>query len=137
MRFLCLISLFLCTLVLSGCDDTVSHYYPSKSVADTEGLFQRGWLPFIIPDSTRDITTINDLDTNESAGDFSFFPLDAEGFKKHLHKILPSEITGTDGTRYLKQGYSAYQYSDKDTVWLFFIHAINGHCEYRMRANIP
>jgi hypothetical protein len=37
-------------------------------------LFERGWLPDIVPDSSREITINNDLDLNLSKGEFFFDP---------------------------------------------------------------
>jgi hypothetical protein len=46
----------------------------------TDHVFERGWLPDILPASAHDIHTRNNLDLNLSDGEFSFEPVDAAAF---------------------------------------------------------
>lgn len=64
--------------------DTVEDLYPTRAEAQADRLFERGWLPSILPDSSYDITTRNDLDTNTSKGSFSFDERDFPAFRAHL-----------------------------------------------------
>ena len=62
-----------CIAILSsltvGCDVVTSNYETMQD-ARNDRLFERGWLPDILPDSTTSIRTSNDLDINTSVGEF-------------------------------------------------------------------
>lgn len=57
-------------LTMYGCSDIVTSEYPTYQNAEEDGLFQRGWLPEIIPRSATEIVVNNNLDLNESSGSF-------------------------------------------------------------------
>ncbi len=132
MTILRLSFIFITLLFMSGCSDTVKNSYSTRADAEADGLFERGWLPTIIPVSSRDITTKNNLDLNFSEGEFFFPPDQATKFFSQLRKMSPSEISGTDSVRFLERDYWPYSYSDKDSHWIFFVNPEKGHCEYRM-----
>jgi hypothetical protein len=113
-----------------GCGDTVTSRYETR--ADADKLFQRGWLPSIIPKSSYDITTKNDLDINVSEGQFSFAPSHAEEFIKHLQRMEASEFSGIDSVRFMGRGYWPYYFRNANSWWQFFINTEKGHCKYRM-----
>jgi hypothetical protein len=126
--------LLIATLFVCGCSDTVTRRYRTRAEAEADILFQRGWLPSIIPQSSFNITTRNDLDISVSEGEFSFSPDHAKVFTDCLRRMDPSEISGTDRARYMERDYWPYAYQDKDSSWTFFIDTEKGHCEYRMRS---
>lgn len=57
-------------LTMHGCSDIVTSEYPTYQIAEEDELFQRGWLPEIIPRSATEIVVNNNLDLNESSGNF-------------------------------------------------------------------
>src|SRR5688500_8592456 len=57
--------------------DVVDNRYSSLADARADHLFERGWLPDILPASAHDIRTTNNLDLNLSEGEFSFKPVEA------------------------------------------------------------
>ncbi len=102
-------------LSLSGCD-RVSSGYPTLADARKDRLFERGWLPDILPASARQIRVINDLDTNHSEGEFSFEPSDFASFAARSQSVGQS-----------------LQYSAGDYTWTFSCDPARGHCRYSMR----
>ena len=124
--------LMIAAMLVRGCSETVSSRYETRSEAEADRLFQRGWLPSIIPQSSGKITTKNDLDINVSEGDFTFSPDHAKEFTDHLKRMDASEVSGTDSVRFMEQGYWPHAYRDDDSWWTFFVNSKKGHCEYRM-----
>jgi len=120
-------------LALAGCSDTVTSFYPTREDAVAAQLFERGWLPSIIPPSSHKITTSNDLDSNISNGDFYFDGSDGPAF---LAQLKPS--SGRRGSRdftaniekWKRKGYLPYEFSYENTVWIFYIR--QGHAAYEM-----
>ena len=114
--------IFTCFSLISGCDDLiVTSHYATRSEAEADRLFERGWLPSIIPQSSRDITTINDLDLNYSDGEFRF---GTEGLQPFISELTKLEVT--------KQGYQPFEFEDESSRWVFLIDPLKGHCKYRM-----
>jgi hypothetical protein len=105
--------------LVTGCSDTVESRYATRSDAEADALFERGWLPAIIPSSSREIVMKNDLDLNLSNGQFFFSPADADDFRRHLSGVAEP------GT-----GYSAFTYSENRATWFFEVDFTNGHCRY-------
>jgi hypothetical protein len=124
--------LVLAAMLVSGCGDTVERRYDTRVEAEADQLFQRGWLPELIPQSSYDIRIENDLDINVSEGEFSFFPGQAKNFTNLLVQMDASELSGTDAARFIALGYSAHAYRDESSWWMFFVNSEKGHCEYRM-----
>jgi hypothetical protein len=115
--------LLVVTFLLGGCSDsdTVTSRYPLRADAEADKLFERGWLPAIIPASSRDIIVSNDLDLNLSEGEFFCSPGEVVEFVRHLQGGDVSE-----------QGYRLYTYTDGGCTWTFVVDAGAGHCKYRM-----
>lgn len=102
-------------LSLGSCD-RASSSYATLADARKDRLFERGWLPDILPASTRQIRISNDLDTNHSEGEFSFDPSDFASFAtqlKHVGETL--------------------QYSAGPNTWTFACDPTQAHCRYSMR----
>ena len=124
-------------LSLLGCEPyTVTSRYGTLEEAKADRLFERGWLPEVLPASTTKIRTENDLDVNISEGEFSFNPADADWLLKRLSKGAPttSRFAGWEATvgSYASRGYSAWSFRDEDSTWAFFCKAQDGHCDYIM-----
>ncbi len=131
-----LLSCFAFTLF--GCDK-VSNEYPTYSAALEERLFIRGWLPDIIPKSSKRIKTSNDLDINISSGEFYFDPIDSTSFTSNLEPIssnsqLPKNLSSFVA-KILKVGLEVYLYSNNGSTWVFACHNSQGFCKYEMKAN--
>jgi hypothetical protein len=126
------ILLLLTALGLCGCSDVVTKEYPTFADAEADRLFERGWLPTIIPPSSYEIRVESNLDLNDAEGHFSFDPKDRLSFLSALRKMPVSEIQEADTFHYLERGYWPYEFSSSGCTWFFFIHEEQGHCEYRM-----
>jgi hypothetical protein len=128
-----LASALLC--LLAACDnlDQVKKHYATRSEAEADHLFQRGWLPSVIPLSSVKIITENDLDLNLSSGEFSFDPSEASAFISHLQPAAglktPWDINKEVQEKAAK-GYGVFTYADSDSRWIFYINPIRGHAYY-------
>ena len=134
MRRIVVVGIF---FVLFGCAlDTVTSRYATLEEARADRLFERGWLPDVLPPSTTKIRTENELDLNLSEGEFSFEPAEASALFKQLSRGAPptSRLADWDETvdSYTCRGYSAWSFRDADSTWAFFCQASKGYCEYRM-----
>ncbi len=110
------ILLILAVVALPGCDESVSLAYATKADAEAERVFARGWLPAIIPPSSRQISMKNDLDLNLSNGEFKFEAADHDAFIRQLART-PSQD---------KSGFSAYTFED----WILWISDSKDHCRF-------
>jgi hypothetical protein len=102
-------------LALGSCDDVTSKYSTLEDARSAE-LFNRGWLPDILPASAYDIRVTNDLDVNASEGEFSFDPADFPSFAAQFQSF-----------------YQPFVYSAGECTWTFFCDSASGHCYYSMR----
>ena len=107
--------------VLIGCSDTVTSRYETRAEAESDRLFERGWLPEFIPPSSRRIVTRNDLDRNVSNGEFFFSSNDLKDFLSRLNRR-------EDLDSGLFRGYS---FDD----WVFLVDSENCHCTYSLRPH--
>lgn len=110
-------------LCVTGCGDVVASRYSTRANAEASRLFQRGWLPAIIPESSFNIVTRNNLDINTSRGEFYFDRKHLPTFLSHLTKKTPSASEGR---------YQDYLYSEGKTHWLFSLDAKRCHCTYSL-----
>jgi len=129
--------LLVIALATAGCDyvsDTVTDRYATLADARADRLFERGWLPNVLPASTIDIQTVNNLDTNTSTGQFLFAPSDGPAFLTKLTAGVPMESRFAHWPRtvakYIEQGFTPWRYRDEDTTWVFFCLPAAGKCEY-------
>jgi hypothetical protein len=131
MRFL-----FVAMLLFGGCSDTVTNHYPTRAKAEADNLFERGWLPTLIPASARDITTSNDLDINISEGEFRYDPKETNEFLRHLTPYSGQKPKLERWQAYIaeqrKEGYNAFEYAADKTVWVFLVNTSTGHVRYVM-----
>jgi len=118
-RHVALLVLVACSV--SSCDESVPLNYSTRAEAEAESLFARGWLPEIIPPSSRNISMRNDLDLNTSNGEFSFDPSEHRVFVSQLERV-PSKDEG---------GSLAYAYED----WIFWITGVENHARFSMHRN--
>ena len=115
------------TMLLFGCDN-VTKNYATHSDAKNDHLFERGWLPTIIPESSCQITTINNLDVNTSHGSFTFSTNDFHSFTSKLQSLNDAAFDHD----LCDEGYLPYEFKNETSLWVFLIHPKTGHCEYDM-----
>ena len=115
------ILLILASVSFVGCDESVPLKYSTRAQAQAEGIFARGWLPEIIPPSSRQISMKNDLDLNISHGEFNFDATHHDAFIGKLART-PSED---------KSGFLAYSFED----WIFWISDSKDHCCFHTKLN--
>lgn len=127
---------FAYTMLVTACYDTAERNYDTLSDARADQLFERGWLPDILPLSARNITTKNQLDLNYSTGDFSFDPKHAAVFTA---RVSPGAIPLTKFAHWNKivedyeaEGLKAWSFRDDSSRWVFFCDMGRGYCEYMM-----
>lgn len=130
---------FVCAASLCACHlptDTVEREYATLAEARDDGLFDRGWLPDILPQSARDIRTRNNLDHNTSTGEFSFDPRDAPAFVARLKPGALPRMKFADWNAIVDaqaaDGHRAWSYRDGVYGWVFFCNLRKGYCEYML-----
>ncbi len=122
--------------LLAG-SDLVSDHYPTMQSARDDMLFRRGWLPEIIPESSRDIETNNYLETNTSWGEFSFDPTDYREFLSHTEPVLDTidqyPLWLDEISHAQSRGQDVVVHVEYGNTWLFICDPDKGNCEYRLR----
>ncbi|NOH31860.1 hypothetical protein [Vibrio chagasii] len=93
-------------LLLSGCSDVVSDKYATYELAQQAHLFDRGWLPDIVPSSATQIQVNNDLDTNTSEGRFR---IDEPQLTEFIAKLTPTSSK------------DEFHFTSGDSTWVFNI----------------
>lgn len=93
-------SVSLMALLLAGCRDAVTSRYETRAEAEADRLFERGWLPSIIPPSSRGIVTRNDLDLNLSEGEFRFDRNEKTAFLKRLRRAPEEDHASGEAWRH-------------------------------------
>lgn len=104
-------------LVLFGFgSNEVQSKYETLSAAEQDRLFERGWLPEILPPSAEKIVTRNDLDLNTSSGEFYFKSEHWADFQKHLAPDSKSSTT--------------WYFKEDGSTWTFDCKSNEGYCRY-------
>lgn len=106
-------------VVLTGCSDTVKNHYADYQQAQADHVFEKGWLPPILPTSTTQIELVNDLDNNRSQGAFVIAEQDLKPFVEHLEMTERS---------------NQYQFKVNDNVWTFTLEA-KGKVSYQLTTD--
>ncbi|MCU8314310.1 hypothetical protein M2G92_03635 [Vibrio vulnificus] len=106
-------------LVLAGCSDIVQSHYDNYQQAQADQLFERGWLPDILPVSTTQIEVANDLDNNTSQGSFVIAEKEMAQF---LSQLQPLETA------------NQYRFESDNSVWIFTLGE-QGHVSYLLTSN--
>ncbi|HAS8426824.1 TPA: hypothetical protein I7765_22965 [Vibrio vulnificus] len=94
-------------LVLTGCSDIVQSHYDNYQQAKADQLFERGWLPEVLPVSTTQIEVANDLDNNTSQGSFLIAEKEMGQF---LSQLQPLETA------------NQYRFESDNSVWIFTLN---------------
>ena len=84
-----------------------------------DDLFKKGWLPEILPESTTNIKTNNDLDNNISTGSF-YIP------RSEMNQFI-SKLKKEDGAK-----PSSYYYNNQTTKWVFICETNNNYVKYEL-----
>lgn len=90
--------------------------YGTLRAAKQDQLFERGWLPNILPPSTERIVTRNNLDLNTSTGEFYFNPEHWADFQKYLTPDNKNPAT--------------WHFREHASVWKFNCDSTMGYCRY-------
>lgn len=106
-------------LVLAGCSDIVQIHYDNYQQAQADQLFERGWLPDVLPVSTTQIEVANDLDNNTSQGSFVIAEKEMAQF---LSQLQPLETA------------NQYRFESDNSVWIFTLGE-QGHVSYLLTSN--
>ncbi|EHU9448062.1 hypothetical protein KZY45_000953 [Vibrio vulnificus] len=106
-------------LVLTGCSDIVQIHYENYQQAQADQLFERGWLPDVLPVSTTQIEVANDLDNNTSQGSFVIAEKEMAQF---LSQLQPLETA------------NQYRFESDNSVWIFTLGE-QGHVSYLLTSN--
>ena len=99
-------TLFSALALMSGCSDVVSDEYSTYAQAKEERLFDRGWLPDILPKSTLNIEVNNDLDASTSKGRFI---INEPALSEFIAKLESNEST------------NEFNFVDGENVWVFIV----------------
>ncbi|HAS6076388.1 TPA: hypothetical protein ACGVAR_004811 [Vibrio vulnificus] len=103
-------------LVLAGCSDIVQSHYDNYQQAQADQLFERGWLPDVLPVSTTQIEVANDLDNNTSQGSFVIAEKEMAQF---LSQLQPLETA------------NQYRFESDNSVWIFALEE-EGKVSYQL-----
>ena len=118
--------------MLAGCD-TVTDRYRTLADARDDRVFERGWLPDILPQSARDIRISDDLDVNTSEGEFSLNPSDIEPFLRRLAPFQDDKPEHASTVRRWRgMGYVVGLYAGREEYWLFACSKAEARCGYRL-----
>ena len=121
---------------LAGCSDVVTDRYATLEEARADSLFVRGWLRDILPPSSREIRTSNDVDLNTSEGEFYFSREHAADFYVRLHRGFPARGDSTRWRQFAseraQEGLEPWWYQERGFTWVFFCDTAAGMCSYTL-----
>ena len=116
--------------------DVVTSRYETIAAARADRLFERGWLPDILPPSSHNIRTSNDLDLNTSEGAFAFksseYAAFAAGLRPYSSMDTPFVGFETKVAEMQADGFNAAVFEEERSIWVFFCNAEESRCEYIM-----
>lgn len=129
-----LIALFaLISLALSGCLDR-SDEYDTINDARKNHVFEKGWLPDLLPASTHDLKVATAVEISAGRGKFRFDPKDYRSFSAKLSEYngVMSKVDDDNDSirRLLDEGYEARSYSSGPTNWIFLCDQRKAICEF-------
>jgi hypothetical protein len=123
-------------VMATACSSVVTDHYETLQEARSDDLFQRGWLPDILPPSAHDIRTSNNLDINVSEGEFHFRADESAAFfarlQSYTRRDSPLDRLDDDIERLKRSGYEPYELVGDHAIWVFICKPHRGTCEYRM-----
>ena len=113
----------------------VERSYSSLQSAREDLVFDRGWLPDILPPSSSKIKTSNNLDLNTSQGSFEFTPSEWASLEEKLASgSISAPFADWSGTvaDHRQRGFLPWHHASSDVRWVFFCKPNMGRCEYIM-----
>jgi hypothetical protein len=131
-----LVVLMVLTVIWALPGEVVTNRYGSLEEARADHLFERGWLPDLLPASARDLRLASRPDLANSTGEFHFAPADFAAFGKSLSAYTrpKSPFSGfadeVDG--HIHRGHPAFQYVADGNTWVFMCIPEQGVCSYAM-----
>ena len=120
-------------VLIFGSTDVVKRQYATKAAASQDGLFERGWLPAFIPETSVNISVTTNLDIGTAEGSFAFDKSEADQFMKELRKrnVGARKLGRPKEYEALKErGSTRIDCSTDDKIWLFMVNSEAGSCEY-------
>jgi hypothetical protein len=123
---------FVFVLLLTSCDTVTSHY---ANVADAREnhLFEKGWLPDILPASAHDIVVKSEPDIGICTGEFGATPKDMVGFVSKLEST-PRRFRYDKWSKEInhasQQGPIMYFVSDRPVLFAFRCSPSEARCEF-------
>ncbi len=118
-----LINVYMKTLILIstlamivGCSEDITTEYSTYAEAKNDNLFERGWLPDILPKSTVNIEVTNRLDQNTSVGGFF---IEKSAIELFLDKVEQTE------------NVNEYRFIRDNNQWVFTVNS-DGRVTYRL-----
>jgi hypothetical protein len=103
--------------------------------ARADHLFERGWLPDILPPTAGGIRTSHNLDLNTSSGEFSFDPLEYAAFAARLRPYRSMDAPFANFEAEVEEmradGFYPAVFEDEASTWVFFCKP-EGRCDYTM-----
>lgn len=118
-----IITILLSSLILSCSDDRVTTKFTDLQHAKAEHAFERGWLPPILPPSTKNIIEINNLDLNRGHGSFTFSPTDLNYFS--AQGAIPIKMNNAAQGKKKEmqdQGFQFLVYAQGSSIWYIAVH---------------
>ena len=115
--------------------DVVDSTYPTLESARRDHLFERGWLPDILPPSSVQIAVSNNLDLNTSRGSFEIQPREWGLLEAKLARgALSAPFVDWERTvaKHRERGFHPWHHASSDTRWVLFCKPEVGRCEYVM-----
>ncbi|MDP5240949.1 hypothetical protein Q9Q94_15510 [Uliginosibacterium sp. 31-16] len=119
--------------------DVVTTHYRDLKAATEGDVIARGWLPSILPASTVNIRTSNNLDLNTSEGSFSFSTSDYPTFSERTGLFSPPArfVDLVDLMRSKGFDVLSFNSTEDHSFWIFFCKPQVGYCEYAMDSKTP
>jgi len=124
--------LLVASIFLGGCG-RVSHSFPTLTAAKKD--IAAGWIPPILPPSTRDLYDAHDLEERGGKGEFSFDPAEIDYLAKMgARPTTATEQEDADLDALQKQGFRLYRYTYDLSRWIIAVHP-DGRGRYWLRDN--
>jgi hypothetical protein len=121
-------------LLLAGCMDTFTDEYSTSQAARDDQIFERGWLPDVLPPSSHSIRVSGDVDVNTSEGEFFFAGDHFDAFASKLQRVVDTQSLPAPASkrsnRLLEDGYSVMSYESDQYIWIFLCSRNAARCEY-------
>ena len=77
----------LASFLLACSSDRYESFYPSLADADRDGAITRGWIPYFMPVSSRNIHEVHEISPSKEWCAFEFLPTDSQGLRKKLQSV--------------------------------------------------